>query len=178
MPFKKIIQDVSTFTGTYVNDDTLFDMVEIQLPAKDVLVTGGYFIVDSNDDELSNDECAVHFFQKNTHLPGAAGDPFNLTADQMEENGYLGCLQISRVDHADEVMPGENVITMYDLAMYGNDATQDSETPTIGDFVLTSSAIGHKVFMVGTVDGISGTNPSPSFTGASASSRIMLSLEY
>jgi len=175
MPYKKIIQEVSTFTGTYVDNDTLFDMVEIQLPAKDVLVTGGYFVVDANQDELSADEAAVHFFQKNTHLPGAAGDAFNLTADQMEENGYLGCLQIANNDHGDNAMPGENVIAMYDLAMYGNSATADGETPTIGDFVLTSSAIGHKVFMVGTIDGIS---TSPSFTGDSATSRILLSLKY
>lgn len=175
MAYKKIIQEVSTFTGTYVDNDTFFDMVEIQLPAKDVLVTGGYFLIDSNEDELHGDECAVHFFQKNTHLPGAAGDPFNLTADQMEENGYLGCLQIAQNEHLDNAMPGEDVITMYDLTMYGNNNSSDGETPTIGDFVLTSSAIGHKVFMVGTIDGISG---SPSFTGASATSRILLSLQY
>ena len=105
MPFKNIIQKVTVSTSGYANHDTLFDMVEIQLPAKDCILHGGYFVSNSqNNVRLDEDEAAIHFFQNNTHQPGAANEAFGLTADQIKANGYIGGVNISEVHISTAVM--------------------------------------------------------------------------
>lgn len=64
MPFKNIIQKVTVSTSGYADHDTLFDMVEIQLPAKDCILHGGYFVTNNGSAvRLDEDEAAIHFFK-------------------------------------------------------------------------------------------------------------------
>lgn len=173
MPFKKIIQDITVSTSPdYSNNDTLFDMVEVQLPAKSCVVHGGFF-VSPNDGWASNDECAIHFFQKNTNAPGAANAAFGLTAAQMEENGYLGGLQISN-DSFSFMVGLADVIEHYILNGLGNTERNASKRRYIGNLVLTSTNPGNTIFMVGVADGL-GTAGAFSATDKSY---IQLSLEY
>ena len=181
MPFKKIIQDVTvSTTPNYSNNDTLFDMVEVQLPAKSCLVHGGFF-VSPNDDWASNDECSIHFFQKNTHAPGAANAAFGLTADQMTENGYLGAVQISNVSYSG-VVGLADVIEHYTLTSLGNvkhkhGVDEDTERKYLGNLVLKSVNPGHTIFMVGIYDDNGADGTASAFTDTDKS-YIQLSLEY
>ena len=150
MPFKNIIQKVTVSTSGYANHDTLFDMVEIQLPA-------------------------IHFFQNNTHQPGAANEAFGLTADQIKANGYIGGVNISEVHISTAVMGIDGATMLHELCNLGNSAFSNSESPALSDFVLTSTRIGNTVFMVGTIDGITSGN---SGFDATDDCRVILSVEY
>ena len=178
MPFKKIIQDITvSTTPNYSNNDTLFDMVEVQLPAKSCVLHGGFF-VSPNDGWAANDECAIHFFQKNTHAPGAANAAFGLTAAQIKENGYLGGVQISNVSYSGRVGFGD-VIEHYTLASLGNvkhrhDVDDHHERKYLGNIVLKSANPGHTIFMVGVADGLGTANA----FSATDKSYIQLSLQY
>ena len=173
MPFKNIIQDITvSTTPNYSNNDTLFDMVEVQLPSKSCVLHGGFF-VSSNDGWAANDECAIHFFQKNTHAPGAANVAFGLTAAQMTENGYLGGVQISNVSYS-SVVGLADVIEHYTLTSLGNVKHNNSERRYLGNLVLKSVNPGDTIFMVGVADGL-GTAGAFSATDESY---IQLSLEY
>ena len=173
MRYKKIIQDITvSTTPNYSNNDTLFDMVEVQLPAKSCVLHGGFF-VSPNDGCAFNDECSIHFFQKNTHAPGAANAAFGLTADQMKENGYLGGVQISQISFS-AVVGLADVIEHYMLTSLGNVRHNNSERKYIGNLVLKSVNPGNTIFMVGTADGL-GTGGAFSATDKSY---IQLSLEY
>ena len=173
MPFKKIIQDITvSTTPNYSNNDTLFDMVEVQLPAKSCVLHGGFF-VSPNDGWVSNDECSIHFFQKNTHAPGAANAAFGLTAAQMKENGYLGGVQISNISYS-SVVGLADVIEHYTLTALGNVKHNNSERKYIGNVVLKSVNPGNTIFMVGVADGL-GTAGAFSSTDKSY---IQLSLQY
>mgnify|MGYP003134644367 CR=1 FL=1 len=176
MPFKKIIQDITvSTTPNYSNNDTLFDMVEVQLPAKSCVLHGGFF-VSPNDGWAANDECSIHFFQKNTHAPGAANAAFGLTADQMTENGYLGGLQISNNSFSG-IAGFADVIEHYTLTSLGNVKYQNSEKKFLGNIVLKSANPGHTIFMVGIYDD-NGADGTASAFFATDKSYIQLSLEY
>ena len=176
MPFKNIIQDITvSTTPNYSNNDTLFDMVEVQLPAKSCVVHGGFF-VSPNDGWASDDECAIHFFQKNTHAPGAANAAFGLTADQMTENGYLGGVQISNIAFSSVVGLGD-VIEHYILTALGNVKHNSSERRYLGNLVLKSTNPGNTIFMVGTYDDNGADGTAGAFSAADQS-YIQLSLEY
>tara|TARA_Y100000592_G_scaffold100235_1_gene179322 strand:- start:4655 stop:5176 length:522 start_codon:yes stop_codon:yes gene_type:complete len=173
MPFKNIIQDITvSTTPNYSNNDTLFDMVEVQLPAKSCVLHGGFF-VSPNDGWAANDECAIHFFQKNTHAPGAANEAFGLTAAQIEENGYLGGVQISQISFSG-VVGLADVIEHYVLTALGNVRNHPSERRYLGNLVLKSVNPGNTIFMVGVADGL-GTASAFFDTDKSY---IQLSLEY
>ena len=173
MPFKNIIQDITvSTTPNYSNNDTLFDMVEVQLPAKSCVLHGGFF-VSPNDGWAANDECAIHFFQKNTHAPGAANAAFGLTAAQMKENGYLGGVQISNTSFSQHVGLTD-VIEHYILTSLGNTKQSHEERQFIGNLVLKSVNPGNTIFMVGVADGL-GTAGAFSATDKSY---IQLSLQY
>lgn len=176
MPFKNIIQKVTVSTSGYADHDTLFDMVEIQLPAKDCILHGGYFVSNSqNNVRLDEDEAAIHFFQNNTHQPGAANEAFGLTADQIKANGYIGGVNISEVHISTAVMGIDGATMLHELCNLGNSAFSNSESPALSDFVLTSTRIGNTVFMVGTIDGITSGN---SGFDATDDCRVILSVEY
>ena len=178
MPFKNIIQKVTVSTSGYANHDTLFDMVEIQLPAKDCILHGGYFVSSrQNALRIDGEECAIHFFQNNTHQPGAANAAFGLTAAQIKANGYIGGVNISEVQVSTASMGIDGATMLQELLNLGNSAVPSNytESPTLSDFVLTSTRIGNTVFMVGAVDGITSGN-----TGFDATDdcRVILSVEY
>ena len=176
MSFKKIIQDITvSTTPNYSNNDTLFDMVEVQMPAKSCVLHGGFF-VSPNDGWAVNDECAIHFFQKNTHAPGAANAAFGLTAAQMKENGYLGGVQISNTSFSFVVGLGD-VIEHYILTSLGNTSQNHEERQFIGNLVLKSANPGHTIFMVGIYDD-NGADGTASAFSATDKSYIQLSLQY
>jgi len=174
MPFKNIIQKVTVSTSGYADHDTLFDMVEIQLPAKDCILHGGYFVTNLGANRIDGDEAAIHFFQNNTHQPGAANEAFGLTADQIKANGYIGGVNISETHVGHALLGVDDAFTLQELCNLGNEDLSTSESPSLSDFVLTSTRIGNTVFMVGTIDGID------SSTGFSATDdcRVILSVEY
>jgi hypothetical protein len=176
MPFKNIIQKVTVSTSGYANHDTLFDMVEIQLPAKDCILHGGYFVGNRQSTiSLQDDEAAIHFFQNNTHQPGAANAAFGLTAAQIKANGYIGGVQISEEHIAINTMGIDGATVLQELCNLSNSSLSNAESPALSDFVLTSTRIGNTVFMVGAIDGIDSGN-----TGFDATDdmRVILSVEY
>lgn len=176
MPFKNIIQDITvSTTPNYSNNDTLFDMVEVQLPAKSCVLHGGFF-VSPNDGWAANDECSIHFFQKNTHAPGAANAAFGLTADQMTENGYLGGVQISNNSFSGTSGLAD-VIEHYILTSLGNVKFNPSERRYLGNIVLKSANPGHTIFMVGIYDD-NGADGTPNAFFDTDKSYIQLSLQY
>tara|TARA_Y100000592_G_scaffold100235_1_gene179321 strand:- start:4115 stop:4651 length:537 start_codon:yes stop_codon:yes gene_type:complete len=178
MPFKNIIQKVTVSTSGYADHDTLFDMVEIQLPAKDCILHGGFFVGNrASTIRLNGDKAAIHFFQNNTHQPGAANEVFGLTADQIKANGYIGGIQISQTHVSTAVMGIDGATVLQQLTHLGNEdfPNPGHENPPLSDFVLTSTRIGNTVFMVGTIDLITSGN-----TGFDATDdmRVILSVEY
>ena len=191
MPFHTIIKEVVVDTNAnYVNDDVLFvdssgnALVELQLPAKDCIIHGGKAVVmnqagaSSTASQLTSDECALHFFQNTTHAPGGLSQAFGLTGVQMEANGYLGSVQFGNGTIAPDNygFSGDVVYKMTKIGNVGasvNDTTI-VETPYMSSLVLTSSNIGHTVFMVGTIDGIS---TSPEFD-SSNNLRFIFHVEY
>lgn len=175
MPFKNIVQKVTVSTSGYSNHDTLFDMVEIQLPAKDCILHGGFFAGNRQSTiRLNDDEAAIHFFQNNTHQPGAANAAFGLTADQIKANGYIGGVQISEEHVSTATMGIDGATVLQPLCSLSNADLSTSENPPLSDFVLTSTRIGNTVFMVGTIDGID----SNSGFDATDDMRVILSVEY
>ena len=176
MPFKNIIQKVTVSTSGYANHDTLFDMVEIQLPAKDCILHGGYFVSSrQNAVRLDEDEAAIHFFQNNTHQPGAANEAFGLTADQIKANGYIGGVNIREAHVSTAVMGIDGATMLQELINLGNSSFSTPESPALSDFVLTSTRIGNTVFMVGAIDGIDSGNVG---FDATDDMRVILSVEY
>lgn len=187
MAFKTIIQPVVVSTGTYSDNQILFEAVELQLPAKSVRLVSGFFLVDSSDAaDLESNECAIHFFQKTatstTTYFGAAGSSTGSTSnfpDQLgrKEMGYMASLQISSKEV--EVVNGNQIgfhsPQVYHIASIGEVAIDGSEFPLMDEHTLTSTNPGHTVFMVGTIDGINAA--SPSFP-ATDDCRLILTFEY
>ena len=172
MPFHTIIKEVVVDTNAnYANDDVLFvdsngnALVELQLPAKDCIIHGGKAMImnrGNNANQLDSDECALHFFQNTTHAPGGLSQAFGLTAAQIEANGYLGSVQFgsSSISQTNYGFTGDLIYKMTKIGNVGAKVgdTDEVETPYMSHLVLTSSNIGHTVFMVGVIDGIS-TSP-------------------
>ena len=175
MPFKKIIQSVTVaHTGTYSDNDTLFNMVEVQLPSKSCVLHGGLFIQNEDTQRLANDEAAIHFFQNTTNTPGTAANAFGLSAAQIKENGYLGGVQISQTARP-FVMGVNDVLEMYRLQSLGMaDSNSFFRAPFLGNIVLKSNNPGHTIFMVGTIDGVGSTGA----FGADVKVRVILGVEY
>ena len=175
MPFKKIIQSVTVSnSATYSDNDTLFNMVEVQLPSKSCVLHGGHLIQNENSSRLSSDEAAIHFFQNNTNTPGTAANAFGLSAAQIKENGYLGGVQISQTSQP-SIMGVNDVLEMYKLQSLGMPITNDFlRAPFLGNLVLTSNNPGHTIFMVGTIDGVG----SAAAYGTDVKVRVILSVEY
>ena len=172
MPFHTIIKEVVVDTNAnYANDDVLFvdsngnALVELQLPAKDCIIHGGKAVVmnrGNSANQLDSDECALHFFQNTTHAPGGLSQTFGLTGVQMEANGYLGSVQFGTagISQNNYGFTQDLIYKMTKIGNVGVSVNDDDnvETPYMSSLVLTSSNIGHTVFMVGTIDGIS-TSP-------------------
>ncbi len=186
MAFKTIIQPVVVSTGTYSDNQILFEGVELQLPAKSVRLVSGFFIVDSTSlPDLNNDECAIHFFQKtatsDTTYFGAAGSSTSGTANfpnqlGRKEMGWMASVQISNkeVEGVNSNQIGFHSPQVYHIAHIGEQGVDGSEFPLMEDTTVTSINPGHTVFMVGTIDGIS---TSPAFA-ATDSCRVILTFEY
>jgi len=146
------------------------------LPAKDCILHGGYFVGNRQSTiSLQDDEAAIHFFQNNTHQPGAANAAFGLTAAQIKANGYIGGVQISEEHIAINTMGIDGATVLQELCNLSNSSLSNAESPALSDFVLTSTRIGNTVFMVGAIDGIDSGN-----TGFDATDdmRVILSVEY
>lgn len=186
MAFKTIIQPVVVSTGTYSDNQIFFEAVELQLPAQSVRLVSGFFLVDSADTaDLTNDECAIHFFQKTATSDktyfGAAGSSVSGTANfpnqtGRKEMGWMASLQISNkeVEGVNSNQIGFHSPQVYHIAHIGEQAVDGSEFPLMEDTTVTSINPGHTVFMVGTIDGIS---TSPSFPAAD-DCRLILTFEY
>ena len=186
MAFKTIIQPVVVSTGTYSDDQILFEAVELQLPAKSVRLMSGFFLVDSGgSSDLSSDECAIHFFQKTATSDktyfGAAGSSTGDTANfpnqlGRKEMGYMASVQISsrEIEATNGNQIGFHSPQVFHIGHIGEIHIDGSEFPLMEDTTLTSINPGHTVFMVGTIDGIS---TSPSFEAADIC-RVILTFEY
>lgn len=188
MPFHTIIKEVVVDTNAnYANDDVLFvdssgnAFVELQLPAKDCIIHAGKAVVmdrGNSATQLATDECALHFFQNTTHAPGGLSQAFGLTGVQMEANGYLGSVSFGSGNIGQNNF-GYDDEAIYKMTNIGNvgvsvNSTTTVETPYMSSLVLTSSNIGHTVFMVGTIDGV---DTSPDFaTGDEL--RFIFHVEY
>ena len=176
MPFHTLIQKVTVdASANYADHETLFDVVEIQLPAKDVLVLGGYFIVNGGD-ELASDNCGLHLYQHNTNPPGAASAATGLTAATIKSNGYLGGVTFG-TNEVDTNAFGFHDANHYDMTMIGNVTSNTEEPPLLGNLVLTSTNIGNTIFAHGQIDIDSGGGASPDFD-ATDSCRFILYLKY
>ena len=186
MAFKTIIQPVVVSTGTYSDNQILFEGVELQLPAQSVRLVSGFFIVDSvANPDLNEDECAIHFFQKTSTSDktyfGVAGSSCDSTANfpnnlSRREMGWMASLQISNkeIEGTNGNQVGFHTPQVYHIAHIGERAVEGSEFPLMEDTTVTSINPGHTVFMVGTIDGIS---TSPAFP-ATDSCRVILTFEY
>tara|TARA_R100001129_G_C5313009_1_gene245677 strand:+ start:1365 stop:1892 length:528 start_codon:yes stop_codon:yes gene_type:complete len=175
MPFHTLIQKVTVdASANYGDHETLFDFVEIQLPAKDVVVLGGYFIVHGGD-ELASDNCSIHFYQNNTNIPGAASEATGLNAARIKANGYLGgcSFGFSEVDQGTFGFTNPTDAIHYDMTMLGNTGSSADEPPLLGNLVLTSNNIGNTVFAHGQID----VDTSGNFD-ATDSCRFILYLKY
>ena len=216
MPFEQIEITPLIATGTsYINNDVIFGMTEFQMPAKDCVIRGGFVIDDSGtldlfgqdgeDDANKINQVTLHFFQKNTHAPGAPQDQLGLTAAQMEENGYLTGVHVFKGDNDLNFVTqeaagntGPNAIINKDLVGFDLpriykivqlsdifvDTTSESTNARQGNHRmcgLTSTSIGNKMFVVGLIDRVSTSSDANedkvNFT-ALGQIRILLSLEY
>jgi len=176
MPFKTIIQNVVVSTDAYSNDhDTFFTPVELQLPAQSVRVVCGFFLINGTA-VLTSDEFSIHFYQKNTHAPGAVNQPYGLDAAQREANGYMCSISISNgeADQQNSSRIGFAAPQMFQLARIDEQTIGGHEAPHLEDITITSINAGHTVFMHGTTDGISGA---PTFSDANEC-RVILTVEY
>ena len=179
MPFKTIIQPVVVSTDEYnTNHETFFTPVELQLPAQSVRVVCGFFLINESGHTLDSDEFAIHFYQKNTHAPGALNELYGLDAAQREANGYMCSIQISNseADATNASRIGFSAPQMYQLGRIDEQAIGGQESPHLEDITITSINDGHTVFMHGTTDGISGS-PGPTFSDANGC-RVILTVEY
>ena len=176
MPFKTIIQNVVVSTDAYTTDhDTFFTPVELQLPAQSARVVCGFFLINGTT-SLASNEFAIHFYQKNTHPPGAVNQPYGLDAAQREANGYMCSISISsgEADLQNNSQIGFEAPKMFQLGRIDEETIGGQEAPHLEDITITSINAGHTVFMHGTTDGKSGT---PTFSDANEC-RVILTVEY
>jgi len=216
VPFQQVEITPLIATGTsYVDNDVIFGMTEFQMPAKDCVIRGGFVIDDSGTLDLFGqdgednaefiNQVTLHFFQKNTHAPGAPQDQFGLTAAQMEENGYLTGVHVFKGDndlnYLDSTSAGDTppnaiinkdlvgfdlpriykIVQLADIAVDTSNSNQQGKQGNYRMCGLTSTSIGNKMFVVGLIDRVSTASDANedkvNFT-ALGQIRILLSLEY
>ena len=149
MAFKTVTFTPTLSTDAYADGDVLFALTEIDLPARSAKLIGGAVVDYSN--AFAGEGAELHFFQNNAAELGTVNATANITDANFRLNRYQGTMNISSTTVPNEL---DNVV-LRPMVSAGGTTTALDGTTVPSPVVMTSTEVGHKIFVSGVLSTVS-----------------------